>query len=226
VSRVRLSRRADPAEPVRRGAGPRRRRWVAAGSALAGTGLLGASLTAEPGSPRFYRQTFGVAGIWLGGGLASGPVPLAGEGAPRQVLVPVVLGAATFGVFYGGALVARHVPVLNRAIGRILRYAHGGAGPLVLATTLATGAAEEVMFRGAGYAALGERHPVLWSTAAYTLATTATRNPALVLAAGVMGTLFGLQRRATGGVQASILTHLTWSGLMLRFLPPLFAAPE
>ena len=60
------------------------------------------------------------------------------------------------------------------------------------------------------------------STAVYMLATAATRNPALVLASGVMGALFGLQRRASGGMQAPILTHLTWSTLMLRFLPPLF----
>jgi membrane protease YdiL (CAAX protease family) len=37
-----------------------------------------------------------------------------------------------------------------------------------------------------------------------------------------MGSLFGLQRRATGGLQAPAITHLTWSTLMLRFLPPLF----
>ena len=63
---------------------------------------------------------------------------------------------------------------------------------------------------------------MLTSTAVYTLATTATRNPALVLASAVMGTLFGLQRRASGGIQAPMLTHLTWSILMLRYLPPLF----
>jgi hypothetical protein len=43
-----------------------------------------------------------------------------------------------------------------------------------------------------------------------------------VLAATVMGTLFAAQRRASGGIQASTLTHLTWSTLMLRYLPPLF----
>ena len=37
-----------------------------------------------------------------------------------------------------------------------------------------------------------------------------------------MGALWGLQRRATNGLQAPVLTHLTWSTLMLRFLPPLF----
>jgi hypothetical protein len=66
------------------------------------------------------------------------------------------------------------------------------------------------------------RRAVPVSTAAYVLATSATRNPALVLASVVMGALFAEQRRRTGGVQAPILTLLTWSSLMLWFLPPLF----
>jgi hypothetical protein len=37
-----------------------------------------------------------------------------------------------------------------------------------------------------------------------------------------MGTLWGLQRRSSAGLQAPVLTHLTWSALMLRYLPPLF----
>jgi uncharacterized protein len=103
-----------------------------------------------------------------------------------------------------------------------LQYAHQGSNGLVMATVLANGAAEEVFFRGALYAAVGADHPVALSTAGYMLATTATRNPALVLASGAMGSLFAWQRRASGGVQASTLTHLTWSALMLRFLPRLF----
>jgi hypothetical protein len=43
-----------------------------------------------------------------------------------------------------------------------------------------------------------------------------------MLASVVMGVLFAAQRRSTGGIQAPLLTHLTWSALMLRFLPPLF----
>jgi membrane protease YdiL (CAAX protease family) len=115
------------------------------------------------------------------------------------------------------------VPVLDAAISSVLTYADQGSTPLVLATTLANGAAEEVFFRGALYAAIGEQHPVALSTVAYALTTVPTRNPALVLAAGVMGTLLAAQRRASGGVQAPVLTHLTWSALMLRYLPPLFA---
>ena len=75
---------------------------------------------------------------------------------------------------------------------------------------------------GALFAALGVHKPVVKSTAVYALATTATRNPSLVLASAVMGALFGAQRRASGGIQAPMLTHLTWSTLMLRYLPPLF----
>jgi hypothetical protein len=117
---------------------------------------------------------------------------------------------------------ARHVPILNQATASVLEYAHRGSRPLILATTLANGVGEEVFFRGAVYAAAGIKYPVPKSTAVYTLAATAIRNPALVLASGFMGALFARQRRASGGIQVSILTHLTWSTLMLRYLPPLF----
>ncbi len=210
------------------------RRRVVAGTALAGAGVLGASLSSRPGSSQFYGLTAATAATWVVGGLASGPLHLGwtarrGSGPDpilrRPVLTPVLLGAGAFGVFYGGALVARHIPVLERAISGVLQYADQGNGGLVLLTTLTNGAAEEVFFRGALYAAIGRGHPVAASTGVYMLATVATRNPALVLASGVMGALFALQRRASGGIQAPLLTHLTWSALMLRFLPPLFRKP-
>ncbi|OZM71855.1 CPBP family intramembrane metalloprotease [Amycolatopsis antarctica] len=210
----------------------RTRRRRVAGVAVAGAGLLGISLSTEPGSPRFYGLTLAAAATWTAGGLWSGPLHLGRTewtGRPRRPLItPVLTGAAAFGAFYACALVARRIPVLNTAIWRVLQYAHRGTNAGVLFTTLANGLAEEVFFRGALYDALGPRHPVTGSAAIYSLATIATRNPALVLASAVMGVLFGLQRRATGGIQAPILTHLTWSALMLTFLPPLFddAAPS
>ena len=205
----------------------RRRRRVTAGVSVAGAGLLGVSLSQKPDTPAFYGLTLGVAATWVAGGFASGPLHLgwmrsATDTLQRPLLAPVALGASAFGFFYAAALVARRIPVLGAAITRVLRYAHQGSPPLVLTTTLANGVAEEVFFRGALYAAVGARHPVLKSTAVYALATTSTRNPALVLASVAMGLLFGLQRRATGGIQAPVLTHLTWSVLMLRYLPPLF----
>jgi uncharacterized protein len=43
----------------------------------------------------------------------------------------------------------------------------------------------------------------------------------LVFAALTLGLLLGLQRRATGGILAPILTHITWSTTMLFALPAL-----
>jgi membrane protease YdiL (CAAX protease family) len=205
----------------------RRRRRVVAGVSVAGASLLGAGLSTRPGSREFYGATLTVAGVWTVGGLVSGPLHLGwiegqDERLRRPVVTPVVTGVAAFGFFYGCALLARHIPLLDRAISRVLVFAEEGDEPLVLLTTLANGLGEEVFFRGALYAALGDGHPVLTSTAVYALATSTTRNPALVLAAGVMGSLFGLQRRASQGLQAPLLTHLTWSALMVRYLPPLF----
>lgn len=205
----------------------RRRRRVVAGVTTAGAGLLGVSLSTQPGSWRFYATSAGVAAIWVAGGFASGPLHLGwmrtrDDRLRRPVLLPVLTGVAAFGAFYGCALLVRQIPVLDAAIASVLTYADEGDDRLVLLTTLANGAAEEVFFRGALYAAIGEQHPVALSTAAYALATVPTRNPALVLAATVMGTLFAAQRRASGGIQAPALTHLTWSTLMLRYLPPLF----
>jgi membrane protease YdiL (CAAX protease family) len=207
------------------------RKVLIAAVAVAGTGLLGASLSTEPDSNEFYALTFAVAGTWLVGGLASELPHLHADGSDDQtfcptVLVPILAGAAAFGAFYGAALIARHIPILEEALTSVLTYAEQGSGPLVLATTLANGVAEEVFFRGAVFTAFGHHSPALATTTLYMLATGATRNWALVLAAGAMGSLFALQRRATGGIQAPILTHLTWSALMLRYLPSLFRKPN
>ena len=89
--------------------------------------------------------------------------------------------------------------------------------------TLVNGVAEELFFRGALFAAIGEWHPVLISTVLYASATIAGGNPVLVFAALVLGTVVALQRRASGGLLAPILTHITWSLSMLLVLPPIFA---
>ena len=206
----------------------RRRRRVTAGVSVLGAGLLGVSLSRKPDSPSFYALTLGVAATWVAGGLASGPLHLGWVQTPRAtlrrpLLTPVLGGVVAFGGFYGAALVAKRIPPLDAAVTRVLRYAQQGNPALVTTTTLANGLAEEVFFRGALYAAAGVEHPVLKSSAVYTLATVATRNPSLVLASVPMGLLFAWQRRITGGIQAPALTHLTWSVLMLRYLPPLFA---
>jgi membrane protease YdiL (CAAX protease family) len=44
----------------------------------------------------------------------------------------------------------------------------------------------------------------------------------LSFAAVLLGVVVGLQRRASGGILAPILTHVTWSISMLFALPALF----
>ena len=82
--------------------------------------------------------------------------------------MPVLTGAGAFGLFYGTAQLARHIPPLKRAIGNILHYADDGSTPLVLATASANAVAEELFFRGALWSLVAESHPVVKTTLAYT----------------------------------------------------------
>ena len=208
------------------------RRVAVAATWCAGTALLRHAFATRPGSRDFYAATSGVAGVWLAGSVALRP-PRSRPGATsrsegplldvRQAGGAVATGAAAFAAFYGAAHVARRIPPLDTAISNVLSYAQEGDTRLVLATTLATGVGEELWFRGTWYDVLGGRRPVVSSTAAHVVATAATRNPALTLAAVAMGGLFGAQRRATGGVVTPAITHVTWSALMVRFVTPLFA---
>jgi membrane protease YdiL (CAAX protease family) len=208
-----------------RGAGFRIAGLGAAG--LGAAALLRSSFAAKAGSARFYLLTTGLAGTWTGGALGAGPVPWRGDawrarpgGAARAlVVVPVVTGAVTFVVFYGAARVVRRHRLARRAIGSVFHYAEAGSTPLVVLIAAGSGVAEELYFRGALWS--GPR-PLRTTTLAYAASTAATGNPALVLAGLITSVIFGWQRDVTGGVLAPAVTHVTWSVLMLRFLPPLF----
>ena len=204
-----------------------RRRVVVGVVLLVGATLLGISLSVPPGSPAFYPLTLALAALWVVGGLASGPlhlgrIPFRGT-LRRPVVTPIVLGLVAVAVFVLGALVVRQILPLRDFTQHVLDHARYGSLPLVLLITVLNGIAEEVFFRGALFAAIGARYPVLISTAVYAVATIATGNPMLVFAAATLGLVLGLQRRASGGVLASILTHVTWSSSMVLILPPLFA---
>jgi uncharacterized protein len=207
-----------------------RRRRALSATAIAGAGLLAASLSARPGSGRFYLLTTGLAGTWAVGALGSGAVPLTAGHEPgsarlRAVVLPMLTGAGAFGAFYAAARVARHVPALHQAIGGVLHYLEGGSTPLVLLIASANAVAEELYFRGALWSSAATSHPLTTTTLAYAATTAVTRNPALVLAGVATSMLFGLQRRASGSVVAPAITHVTWSLLMLCYLPPLFRIP-
>lgn len=205
----------------------RRRQAVTVAFVVLGGTVLGLSLRIEPGSPWFYPATFGLALVWTAGALLSGPLHLGRIADPagrhrRPVVVPVLVGLGLAGIFVLGGLVVREIPWLDEQVRSVLDFADQGAIPLVVLVTAVNGVAEELFFRGAAYAAT-PRHPVPVTTVAYALATLATGNVMLAFAAIVLGVVVGLQRRASGGILAPILTHVTWSLTMLFALPALFA---
>ncbi len=204
----------------------RRRQVVAAVVVLVGAGVLGWSLRLEPGSDLFYVAAIVLAGVWAAGAFLSGRLHLgriAGEGElfVRPILAPILLGLLMVGVFVLGGLVVREIDPLATYVSSVLEYADQGSLTILAIITFFNGIAEELFFRGAMYAAI-PRHPVLWTTIAYVVATLATGNVMLAFAAILLGAVCGLERRASGGVLAPILTHITWSLSMLFVLPLLF----
>src|SRR5262249_49485720 len=96
-----------------------------------------------------------------------------------------------------------------------------GSTAVVLAVAVASAVAEEGFFRGALMGALPATSAVPASVVVYAAVTAFTGNPALVVAAAVMGTLFAVARRAAAGVAAPAVTHVVWSVLMIVALPRL-----
>ena len=203
-----------------------RRRVVVAVALVAGAVLLGFSLAIRPGDSTFYALTGAVAVVWTAGGLASGPLHLGyisfRGGLRRPVLMPFVTGLVAAAVFVAGALAVREIPPLRDYVENVLVHAQQGSTALIVVVTLANAIGEEIFFRGALFAAIGRRNAVVISAIVYAIATLATANPMLVFAALTLGVVFGLQRRASGGILAPIITHVTWSMIMLFALRPLF----
>lgn len=203
----------------------RRRQVVTAVVVLIGGAVLGWSLRIEPGSHAFYAGTAVLALVWTVGAFVSGPLHLGriprAEDQARPVVAPILLGLLLAGIFVVGGLVVREIDWLDQQVRSVLDFADQGSIPLLLVITIINGIAEELFFRGAAYAAI-PRHPVVWTTVAYFVATLATGNIMLAFAAILLGGVCGLQRRASGGVLAPILTHVTWSVAMLFALPAIF----
>ncbi|MCW2525770.1 MAG: hypothetical protein JWM76_630 [Pseudonocardiales bacterium] len=204
----------------------RRRRIVVAVVLVLGATLLGISLSVKPGDSAFYPLTLGVAAVWIVGGFLSGPLhlgymPFRGT-LRRPVITPIAFGLLAAAIFVVGALIVREIGPLRDYVQNILEHARKGSLSLIVLVTVVNGIAEEIFFRGGLFAAIGRKNPVIISTVIYAIATVATGNPMLVFAAATLGLVLALQRRASGGVLAPILTHITWSTLMLFVLPPLF----
>ena len=205
----------------------RRRRVVVSIVLVLGVASLALALRKHPGEPAFYWWTLALAGVWALGALASGPLHLGGARwrgrNQRPVVSGTVIGLLLGGVFVVGGLVVREIPVVAELVTRLLRYSDQGSWRLTMAIALLAAVAEEMFYRGALYTALGRHHPLLISTVIYALATLgSSRNPMLAFAAIILGTVCALERRATGGVLAPILTHFVWTLVVLLGLPPLF----
>jgi membrane protease YdiL (CAAX protease family) len=201
----------------------RRRQIVAAVVVVIGALVLAYSLNLESGSNWFYVATLVLAGVWAVGAFASGPLHLGRVGidetaAARPIIQPILVGLGLSVVFVVGAFIIKLIPPLADQVGNVLAYANDGNAILVLLVTVINGIAEEMFFRGALYAAI-RKNQVPITAVAYAIATAATGNVMLSFAALILGIVVGLERRASGGILAPILTHLTWSVTMLYALP-------
>ncbi len=201
------------------------RRWLVVGVSLAlGAAALGGALMVTPGDPLFYAATLGVAAIWVVGALASGPIKL-GRGRARAgheslgVLQGFILGGMLLTSFLAGALVVARIPPLLGPVNDLLDHARFGSLWVVAVITAATGAAEELFFRGAIFSAIPGRWAIAASTALYATSTLLSGVLLLTFAAICLGLLTAAQRRVTGGVLGPITSHLTWSLGMLFLLP-------
>ncbi len=204
----------------------RRRRLIVCVVLVAGAALMAYSLTRPPGAAEFYWLTMILAAVWTVGSLLSGPLHLGRTAWSATARRPVLTGAATgltVGLFFLlGGLVVRNIPAVSDYVTAVLEYTRHGPLGLLVVIAMVNGIAEELFFRGALYTALGQFHPVLISTLLYAAATLATGNPMLAFAGLILGTVCGIQRRATGGVLAPVLTHVVWGLMMVLALPLVF----
>jgi uncharacterized protein len=203
-----------------------RRRIVVAITLVIGAAVLGFSLRRTPGESSFYWLTLALAAVWLVGSFISGPLHLGGINwrgrNQRPVITGTTVGLLLGGVFVLGGVIAREIPAISALIIRVLQFASHGTFLPVVVITVVNGVAEEVFFRGALYTALGRHQPVVISTILYACATMASGNPMLGFAAIILGTVCALERRASGGVLAPLLTHFVWGLIMVLALPPVF----
>ncbi|MFT4108867.1 CPBP family intramembrane glutamic endopeptidase [Propionicimonas sp.] len=218
AARAEPTSREEPAELLVQ------RRWISSVTLAVGSFMLALTLRVPAGDPAFYGTTLALGAVWIIGGLLSGTLHLGtlpgASGARGVVLQGVVIGALLLGVFLAGAALVAPLPALREPLVALLDHARYGSVPIVAALTALIAIGEEIFFRGALYAAVGDGQALLVTTLVYALATIPSGMPVMVIAAAVIGVVAGVQRRVTGGVLGGIVTHLIWSLGLLLLLPP------
>jgi len=197
------------------------RRWSSSVALAVGSFMLAWSLRVAPGEPTYYAAAIAVTATWIVGGLVSGRVYL---GSRRGIVAAIVVGTLLLAAFLGLAALLSPVPVLHDSLLLLLGHFRWGILPVTAALALLNSVGEELFFRGSLYAAVGGRQALLVTTLVYAVATIPTGIPMLALAAALLGFVTGLQRRATGGVLAPMITHVIWTLGMIFLLPLVLGA--
>jgi membrane protease YdiL (CAAX protease family) len=142
----------------------------------------------------------------------------------RLAAVGLVTGLALGAVFAAGALVAWLTPLrplVDEVVGLV---GTGVQAPLiVLVIVVGTSPGEELLWRGAVFAALAGRlgrgwRPVLVTALLYACFVGLSGSPALTLAALVCGLVWARQRQVTGSLVPCIVGHATWGALLYTLL--------
>lgn len=181
--------------------------------------VVRATFRSAPGSSRLMWLTYVLALLLLGGSWLSGRSwPKAHRRAGRHPVVGPVLTAVLLFVafaFLGWAF--SWIGPLDDGADAIIERARAGPWWQLALVAAAAGVAEEVMFRGALFERV--RLPVVTASLAHMAMTLPAGNLALTLAAGFVGVVLGLSRRASGGWFAPAVTHVVWALLMATWLP-------
>jgi len=192
---------------------------VAVAALLIGAVLLGVTLNVPDGSWQFYVAGFAMAATWIGAYVLAGTTMPRDRRTTRDATLGVLVGCAMFGVFAAGSWALHRLDLFVGAIDELLRTADSSPLGWVLTLAWVNAVAEELFFRGTLIPAARGRLPFVVAVLPYVAATVPSGNPALVLAAAIMGTVFAVLRIRTGTLTASIATHLTWSTLMILAFP-------
>lgn len=159
-----------------------------------------------------------LAAVLLLGSVLSGGMPRAHRRPGRHpVVAPFLTGLLLFAWFALARAVARLVPAFDRAVEEVLRHADRGSWLAVAASATVAGVAEEVYYRGALFERV--RLPIATATLAHVVSTLPAGNVALTGAAAMLGGVCGLSRRASGGWFTPAVVHVTWSLMVMSFLP-------